>query len=150
MTLLALIVAWLGAAPPVGESTAERGVRLESIAVDASGACAGERACAVALLAVVARESSFRLDVDSGHCPPHECDGGRALCLAQIQPASAEERDEILSSRRGCFDVAIRRLRASARACPAHPFAVYATGACGEAGEGHAAEVRRWRARAGL
>jgi hypothetical protein len=67
-------------------------------------------------VAVAFRESRFRLDAVG--------DGGRSVCAMQIFGGSRE----LLSDGEACIREGLQRLRISARACHAHPVAVYAEG----------------------
>ena len=53
-------------------------------------------------------------------------DHGKALCVDQLQHAPAV----VLRDLRACIELGAKRLRASMAACPAHPFAPYASGSC--------------------
>jgi hypothetical protein len=178
MTTLALLVRLVLAAAPAElaerpqpggttETVNERRARLEQIAADAWHVARIDeplpwrtrQETAIVLLALACHESSFRLDVDADRCStdPREgdCDGGRAKCLLQIHPASADEAVEVNGSRIGCFRAGLRRVRASVRTCtaPGAALALYTGGQCEEptaiaSSREHLATIHDWMARA--
>ncbi len=85
------------------------------------------------LLAIAFRESSLRSDAVGDHV------GGRptSFCAFQIHlPAGAKTADgwkgpELASDPEKCVAAAMHLLRASMRACPSSPIAVYASGPAG-------------------
>lgn len=78
----------------------------------------GERRTVALLVAVAFRESTFRVDAVGDH--------GRSMCAFQILHGSRS----LLTDVRACTDAGYTQLAASVKACPAHPVAPYARGAC--------------------
>lgn len=68
------------------------------------------------LVAVAFRESSLRLDIVG--------DQGRSVCAFQILHGDSSLRTDASA----CVRTGYRMLKASAKACPAHPIATYAEG----------------------
>jgi hypothetical protein len=97
--LLAAMLSWM---PVKNQSFREPEdaalARYESIAWDvASVVCDGNEPplfagddtrakTALVVLSVAFWESGFRVDIDTGHCAPHECDHGLAFSLWQLHP----------------------------------------------------------------
>lgn len=68
--------------------------------------------------AVAYRESGLRLDAVG--------DGGRSVCAFQILGGAKV----LLTDAHACAEAGYQMLKASVRACPSHPVAVYARGRC--------------------
>lgn len=81
----------------------------------------GRQRSAALLVAVAWYESKFQLDAVG--------DGGRSVCAMQIFYG----KRALLRDADACLRTGYRMLRASARACPSHPVAVYARGSCASA-----------------
>lgn len=91
-------------------------VRALAVAIAESDATWEE---ATWLAAIAWRESSYRLGAIGDH--------GRSLCAYQLQGAPRA----VLADAGLCTRLALRSLRASARACPSMPLAGYAGAPCG-------------------
>lgn len=93
--------------------------RAESIAEDIAQETASRREAAL-VLAVMAHESGFRLDVDEGLARGE----GRDTCLMQIRTA----RQDIATDRRTCIREGLRLIRSSLTRCG--DLRAYASGSC--------------------
>lgn len=111
------------------------------------------------LLGVIFKESAFRRDVDMGIGPYSKGDGGRSVCMLQIQTPFGRSADwnarkqrfawtsdspsdiqpgfttaQLLADRKACFRAGLRIVRVSWQSCPGVPeeerLRVYASGSC--------------------
>ena len=118
------------ALPGHEETEAARHARYASIATDIA-ATAPDLPDAARLLAVAFHESGFAHDVDTGRCyrgPGYEarCDGGRAVCLVQLQ-LPRRQRERARTDRRTCLELGLAGIKRSLATCrtatPPHQYA---------------------------
>jgi hypothetical protein len=174
--LVAVITSW---APPgrpqmtypdATETAEEAVARYRSIASDALDVAYDESEAplfggaewraradtALMLLAVALKESGFRKDVDTGLGKMAKGDGGRSVCLMQINVGTGTVpvdgvigtwgADTLLQDRKNCFRAALHLMRRSFRQCQGGSdlrLAAYASGSCDK---GHQASQNRMRA----
>jgi len=65
---------------------------------------------AVVLLSIASFESGFRADIDKGKV---RGDGGKSVCLGQVQLPTRAKREQVAASRKECFRVMLERVAAS-------------------------------------
>lgn len=98
MNLEAAILTWLMQRPvhksDIGE--VDRLSRMSQVAEAVGVVSGGNRLMAASLLVIADEESAFRRDVQTGNCPKHECDEGRARSAYQLHRPSTVSREEWL------------------------------------------------------
>lgn len=99
MILEEALLAWLMSRPihksDIGE--VDRLSRLSQVAEAIGVVSGGNRLMAASLLVIADEESAFRRDVQTGNCPAHECDEGRARSAFQLHRPSTVSREAWLS-----------------------------------------------------